>query len=102
MFLLSEEAYRLLGREVNLEGRAALQEVLFGELPLLATSSTSHGPSASTAELMKLQATDPHAMLHQLFVYRGAVDERIPVWRGSCVRRDICVWDAAIGAMRFQ
>lgn len=70
----AEEIYRLLGREVNLEDRAELQDILFRELALPATSSTSRGPSISTAELMELQSTDPHPVLHQLLVYRGAVD----------------------------
>ncbi len=71
-------AYRLLGREVNLEDRAELQDILFRELALPATSSTSRGPSISTAELMELQSTDPHPVLHQLLVYRGAVDGERP------------------------
>lgn len=70
----AEEIYRLLGREVNLEDRAQLQEVLFRELALPATSTTSRGPSVATAELVKLQATSPHPLLHQLLIYRGAVD----------------------------
>lgn len=69
----AQEVSGLLGREVNLEDRKQLQSILFDELGLPSTSTTSRGPSVSTAELMKLQETNPHPVLHQVLVYRGAV-----------------------------
>lgn len=69
----AEEISRLLGREVDLEDRAQLQQVLFRELGLPETLPTSRGPSVATAELVKLQTTNPHPVLHQVLVYRGAV-----------------------------
>lgn len=69
----AQEIYRLLGREVNLEDRGQLQEVLFEDLGLPSTSSTSRGPSVATAALAKLQETNPHPVLHHLLVYRGAI-----------------------------
>ncbi|WP_449406865.1 DNA polymerase [Microbacterium maritypicum] len=69
----AQEIYRLLGREVNLEDRGQLQEVLFGDLGLPSTSSTSRGPSVATAALVKLQEANPHPVLHQVLVYRGAI-----------------------------
>lgn len=69
----AQEIYRLLDREVNLEDRGQLQEVLFEDLGLPSTSSTSRGPSVATAALVKLQETNPHPVLHQLLVYRGAI-----------------------------
>lgn len=69
----AEEISRLLGREVNLEDRAQLRVLLFDELGLPSTSTTSRGPSVATAELMKLQATNPHPVLHQVLIYRGAI-----------------------------
>lgn len=69
----AQEVRRLLGRDVDLEDRKQLQEVLFGELRLPSTPSTSRGPSVATAELVKLQETNPHPVLHQILVYRGAV-----------------------------
>lgn len=69
----AQEVYRLLGREVSLEDRKQLQEVLFGELGLPSTPTTSRGPSVATAELVKLQETNPHPVLHQVLIYRGAI-----------------------------
>lgn len=69
----AQQVYRLLGREVSLEDRKQLQEVLFGELGLPLTPTTSRGPSVATAELVKLQETNPHPVLHQVLVYRGVI-----------------------------
>lgn len=73
----AQEIYRLLGREVNLEDRGQLQEVLFGDLGLPSTSTTSRGPSVATAALVKLQETNPHPVLHHLLVYRGAITPEV-------------------------
>ena len=67
------EVARMVGREVDLESRVQLQELLFGELGLPATSLTSRGPSVSTSELLQLQQSNPNEVLRQILVYRGAL-----------------------------
>jgi predicted DNA-binding transcriptional regulator AlpA len=69
----AQEVARLVDRDVNLENRTQLQELLFTELGLPATSTTSRGPSVATAELQKLYEKNPHPVLRQILIYRGAM-----------------------------
>lgn len=72
------EVKTLVGRDVNLESRTQLQELLFTELKLPATPSTKRGPSVSTAALTDLFDRHPHPVLEQILVYRGITVSTVP------------------------
>ncbi len=67
----AREVSRLLGREIDLENRKQLQEILFGDLQLPASAETSRGPSVATAALQRLFEEHPHPVLRAVLIYRG-------------------------------
>jgi DNA polymerase-1 len=73
---LAQEAYRAIGREVNLGSPKQLQEVLFDELELPKTRKTKSGYSTDAAALADLQETHPHPFLALLLQHREATKLR--------------------------
>jgi DNA polymerase-1 len=69
---LAEEAYGIVGRELNLGSPKQLQEVLFDELGMPKTRSTKTGYSTDAESLADLQAKSPHPFLEVLLQHRDA------------------------------
>jgi DNA polymerase-1 len=65
-----QQAYTLIGREVNLASPKQLQEVLFDQLDMPKTRATKTGYSTDAAALADLQATHPHPFLQHLLDHR--------------------------------
>jgi DNA polymerase-1 len=69
---LADEAYSIVGHELNLGSPKQLQEVLFGELGMRGTRKTKTGYSTDADSLADLQATNPHPFLDVLLQHRDA------------------------------
>ncbi len=69
---LAEEAYAIVGHELNLGSPKQLQEVLFGELGMPGTRKTKTGFSTDADSLADLQASHPHPFLDVLLQHRDA------------------------------
>ncbi|WP_375407117.1 DNA polymerase I [uncultured Amnibacterium sp.] len=69
---LADEAYSIVGHELNLGSPKQLQEVLFGELGMRGTRKTKTGYSTDADALADLQATNPHPFLDVLLQHRDA------------------------------
>jgi DNA polymerase-1 len=69
---LADEAYSIVGHELNLGSPKQLQEVLFGELGMKGTRKTKTGYSTDADSLADLQATNPHPFLDVLLQHRDA------------------------------
>ncbi|MGN6444888.1 DNA polymerase I [Amnibacterium sp.] len=69
---LADEAYRIVGHELNLGSPKQLQEVLFGELGMPGTRRTKTGFSTDADSLADLQASHPHPFLDVLLQHRDA------------------------------
>jgi len=66
----AQEAFAVIGREVNLGSPKQLQEVLFTELGMPPTRKTQTGYSTDAAALADLQETNPHPFLDLLLRHR--------------------------------
>ena len=69
---LADDAYSIVGHELNLGSPKQLQEVLFGELGMRGTRKTKTGYSTDADSLADLQATNPHPFLDVLLQHRDA------------------------------
>ncbi|MDT3343963.1 DNA polymerase I [Microbacterium aquilitoris] len=69
---IAQEAYGIIGREVNLGSPKQLQEVLFDQLELPKTRKTKTGYSTDAAVLADLQESHPHPFLGLLLQHREA------------------------------
>ncbi len=69
---LADEAYAIVGHELNLGSPKQLQEVLFGELGMRGTRKTKTGYSTDADSLADLQAVNPHPFLDVLLQHRDA------------------------------
>lgn len=65
-----DEAWRVIGREVNLSSPKQLQEVLFEELQMPKTKKTKTGYTTDAEALTELFAKTSHPFLEQLLVHR--------------------------------
>ncbi|WP_394279962.1 DNA polymerase I [Microbacterium sp.] len=73
---IAQEAYGIIGREVNLGSPKQLQEVLFEQLELPKTRKTKTGYSTDAAVLADLQDSHPHPFLGLLLQHREATKLR--------------------------
>lgn len=73
---IAQEAFGIIGREVNLGSPKQLQEVLFEDLELPKTRKTKTGYSTDAAVLVDLQETNPHPFLDLLLQHREATKLR--------------------------
>lgn len=64
------EAFAVIGREVNLASPKQLQEVLFDQLGMPKTRATKTGYTTDATALADLQATNPHPFLGLLLEHR--------------------------------
>ena len=64
------EAFAVIGREVNLASPKQLQEVLFDQLGMPKTRATKTGYTTDATALVDLQATNPHPFLGLLLEHR--------------------------------
>lgn len=69
---LAEQAYGIVGHELNLGSPKQLQEVLFGEFGMPGTRKTKTGFSTDADSLADLQASHPHPFLDVLLQHRDA------------------------------
>jgi DNA polymerase-1 len=69
---LADEAYEIVGHELNLGSPKQLQEVLFTELGMKGTRKTKTGYSTDADSLADLQAINPHPFLDVLLQHRDA------------------------------
>ena len=69
---LADEAYGIIGHELNLGSPKQLQDVLFGELGMKGTRKTKTGFSTDADSLADLQAVNPHPFLDVLLQHRDA------------------------------
>ena len=69
---LADEAYAIVGHELNLGSPKQLQEVLFVELGMPGTRKTKTGYSTDADSLADLQAKNPHPFLDVLLQHRDA------------------------------
>ncbi|MDH6239403.1 DNA polymerase I [Aurantimicrobium minutum] len=65
-----QEAFAVIGREVNLASPKQLQEVLFDQLSMPKTRATKTGYTTDATALADLQATNPHPFLGLLLEHR--------------------------------
>jgi DNA polymerase-1 len=65
-----QEAFSVIGREVNLASPKQLQEVLFDQLEMPKTRATKTGYTTDATALADLQATHPHPFLGLLLEHR--------------------------------
>ncbi|MEY4039422.1 MAG: polymerase [Actinomycetota bacterium] len=65
-----QEAFAVIGREVNLASPKQLQEVLFDQLEMPKTRATKTGYTTDATALADLQATHPHPFLGLLLEHR--------------------------------
>lgn len=65
-----QEAFAVIGREVNLASPKQLQEVLFDQLGMPKTRATKTGYTTDATALADLQATNPHPFLGLLLEHR--------------------------------
>nr|WP_208402564.1 DNA polymerase I [Lysinibacter cavernae] len=73
---LAQQAYDVIGHEVNLGSPKQLQEVLFDELDMPKTRATKTGYSTDAAALTDLQSKNPHPFLGLLLQHRDATKLR--------------------------
>jgi DNA polymerase-1 len=73
---IAQEAFGIIGREVNLGSPKQLQEVLFEQLELPKTRKTKTGYSTDAAVLADLQDSHPHPFLGLLLQHREATKLR--------------------------
>ncbi|MDJ1113712.1 DNA polymerase I [Microbacterium dauci] len=73
---IAQEAYAIIGKEVNLGSPKQLQEVLFEQLELPKTRKTKTGYSTDAAVLADLQESNPHPFLGLLLQHREATKLR--------------------------
>jgi len=73
---LAEQAFEVIGREVNLGSPKQLQEVLFDQLQMPKTRATKTGHSTDAASLADLQEKHPHPFLGLLLEHRDATKLR--------------------------
>ncbi len=73
---IAQEAFGIIGREVNLGSPKQLQEVLFEDLQLPKTRKTKTGYSTDAAVLADLQEVNPHPFLGLLLQHREATKLR--------------------------
>nr|WP_218844930.1 DNA polymerase I [Microbacterium pseudoresistens] len=73
---IAQEAFAIIGREVNLGSPKQLQEVLFEDLALPKTRKTKTGYSTDAAVLADLQESNPHPFLDLLLQHREATKLR--------------------------
>jgi len=69
---IAEEAYAVIGHEVNLGSPKQLQQVLFEELGMPKTRSNKTGFSTDAASIADLQELNPHPFLDLLLQHRDA------------------------------
>ena len=69
---LAQEAYAIVGRELNLGSPKQLQEVLFDQLGMPKTRSNKTGYSTDAQSLADLQEQNPHPFLDLLSQHRDA------------------------------
>lgn len=65
-----QQAFDVIGREVNLASPKQLQEVLFDQLEMPKTRATKTGYTTDATALAELQATHPHPFLGYLLEHR--------------------------------
>ncbi|MGN8025778.1 DNA polymerase I [Microbacterium sp. 22242] len=92
---IAEDAFAIIGREVNLGSPKQLQEVLFEQLELPKTRKTKTGYSTDAAVLADLQDSHPHPFLGLLLQHREATKLRQiiesldgAIGRGGAIRDD--------------
>ncbi|MFS0867372.1 DNA polymerase I [Microbacterium sp. 179-B 1A2 NHS] len=73
---IAQDAYAIIGREVNLGSPKQLQEILFDQLELPKTRKTKTGYSTDAAVLADLQESHPHPFLGLLLQHREATKLR--------------------------
>lgn len=69
-FDAQQQAFEVIGREVNLASPKQLQEVLFDQLEMPKTRATKTGYTTDATALAELQATHPHPFLGYLLEHR--------------------------------
>ena len=69
----AQEAYAVIGREVNLGSPKQLQEVLFGELGMPKTKKIKTGYTTDAAALAELFTKTEHPFLAHLLAHRDAI-----------------------------
>lgn len=69
---VANQAYEIIGREINLGSPKQLQEVLFDQLGMPKTRSNKTGFSTDAASLTDLQEQNPHPFLDLLLQHRDA------------------------------
>jgi len=69
---IAQQAYEVIGREVNLGSPKQLQEVLFDQLGMPKTRANKTGYSTDAASLADLQDQHPHPFLDLLLQHRDA------------------------------
>ncbi len=69
----ADEAYRVLGKEINLGSPKQLQVVLFDELEMPKTRRTKSGYTTDADALQGLYAKTEHPFLAQLLIHRDAI-----------------------------
>lgn len=67
------EATKILGREIDLDDRRAVEGAVYDDLalPVLRTTKNEGRPSVNTTTIEKLYKQTGHPFLHQLLTYRG-------------------------------
>ncbi|MBS1674859.1 MAG: DNA polymerase I [Actinobacteria bacterium] len=93
--VIAQDAFAIIGREVNLGSPKQLQEVLFEELELPKTRKTKTGYSTDAASLADIQEKSPHPFLELLSQHREATKLRqiiesldSAIGRGGAIRDD--------------
>jgi DNA polymerase I len=69
----AEEAYRVLGKQINLGSPKQLQVVLFDELKMPKTRRTRTGYTTDAEALQQLYAKTEHPFLAQMLIHRDAM-----------------------------
>jgi len=69
----AEEAYRVLGKQINLGSPKQLQVVLFDELGMPKTRRTRTGYTTDAEALQQLYAKTEHPFLAQMLIHRDAI-----------------------------
>jgi DNA polymerase-1 len=69
----AEEAYRVLGKQINLGSPKQLQTVLFDELRMPKTRRTRTGYTTDADALQQLYAKTEHPFLAQMLIHRDAI-----------------------------
>ena len=69
---IAQEAYKIIGREINLASPKQLQSVLFDELGMTGTKSLKTGFSTNAASLTELFEQNGHPFLEKLLAHRDS------------------------------